>query len=62
MAGETARLVSTPRVGRAVIAPPDLDRLLVQGEINTNDGGRGAYFEDPSGHLIEIITRAYGSG
>jgi len=32
------------------------------GEINTNDGGRGVYWEDPSGHLLEIITRPYGSG
>jgi catechol 2,3-dioxygenase-like lactoylglutathione lyase family enzyme len=31
-------------------------------EINTDDGGRGAYFEDPSGHNLEIITRPYGSG
>ena len=33
-----------------------------EGEINRHDGGRGAYFEDPSGHLLEIITRPYGSG
>jgi catechol 2,3-dioxygenase-like lactoylglutathione lyase family enzyme len=33
-----------------------------KGEINRNDGGRGVYFEDPSGHLLEIITRPYGSG
>ncbi|WP_020669723.1 VOC family protein [Amycolatopsis nigrescens] len=32
------------------------------GEINTNDGGRGTYFHDPSGHALEIITRTYGSG
>jgi catechol 2,3-dioxygenase-like lactoylglutathione lyase family enzyme len=32
------------------------------GEINHNDGGRGLYFEDPSGHNMEIITRPYGSG
>ena len=32
------------------------------GEINTNDGGRGVYFEDPDGHFLEIITRPYGSG
>lgn len=32
------------------------------GEINHNDGGRGLYFEDPSGHLLEIFTRPYGSG
>jgi catechol 2,3-dioxygenase-like lactoylglutathione lyase family enzyme len=31
-------------------------------KINRNDGGRGVYFEDPSGHLLEIITRPYGSG
>ena len=33
-----------------------------EGEINTHDGGRGVYFQDPSGHLLEIITRPYGSG
>jgi catechol 2,3-dioxygenase-like lactoylglutathione lyase family enzyme len=31
------------------------------GTINRNDGGRGLYFKDPSGHLLEIITRPYGS-
>ena len=33
-----------------------------EGEINRHDGGRGVCFEDPSGHLLEIITRPYGSG
>ena len=32
------------------------------GRINRHDGGRGVYFEDPDGHLLEIITRPYGSG
>lgn len=32
------------------------------GQINTRDGGRGVYFPDPDGHLMEIITRPYGSG
>jgi catechol 2,3-dioxygenase-like lactoylglutathione lyase family enzyme len=32
------------------------------GEFNTNDGGRGVYWEDPNGHFLEIITRPYGSG
>jgi catechol 2,3-dioxygenase-like lactoylglutathione lyase family enzyme len=32
------------------------------GEINTRDGGRGVYFEDPNGHFLEILTRPYGSG
>lgn len=31
------------------------------GEINTHDGGRGVYFDDPSGHRLEIITRPYGA-
>jgi catechol 2,3-dioxygenase-like lactoylglutathione lyase family enzyme len=31
------------------------------GVINQNDGGRGVYFMDPDGHLLEIITRPYGS-
>jgi catechol 2,3-dioxygenase-like lactoylglutathione lyase family enzyme len=33
-----------------------------RGQINHHDGGRGLYFEDPNGHLLEIITRPYGSG
>jgi len=30
------------------------------GEINHHDGGRGLYFQDPSGHYLEIITKPYG--
>lgn len=33
-----------------------------EGEINTRDDGRGLYFKDLNGHLLEIITRPYGSG
>jgi catechol 2,3-dioxygenase-like lactoylglutathione lyase family enzyme len=29
------------------------------GVVNTHFGGRGVYFEDPSGNLLEIITRPY---
>jgi catechol 2,3-dioxygenase-like lactoylglutathione lyase family enzyme len=32
-----------------------------QGKINRHFGGCGVYFEDPSGHLLEIITKPYGS-
>ena len=32
------------------------------GLINRWDDGRGVYFDDPNGHLLEIITRPYGSG
>lgn len=40
-------------------ADPGLSR---PGQINHNDGGRGVYFKDPDGHLLEILTRPYGSG
>ena len=30
--------------------------------INHHDGGRGVYFDDPDHHLMEVITRPYGSG
>ena len=29
-------------------------------EINTLHGGRGLYFDDPDGHLMELITAPYG--
>lgn len=45
--------------GQEYWADPGLRR---SGEINRNDGGRGVYFKDPDGHLLEIITRPYGSG
>jgi len=31
-----------------------------RGEINTNDGGRGVYWDAPDGHRLEIITVPYG--
>lgn len=32
------------------------------GAINHWDDGRGVYFDDPNGHILEVITRPYGSG
>lgn len=31
------------------------------GQINHHFGGRGVYFQDPDGHLLEIITQPYGA-
>lgn len=31
------------------------------GEINHHWDGRGVYFEDPNGHLLELITKPYGA-
>jgi catechol 2,3-dioxygenase-like lactoylglutathione lyase family enzyme len=31
------------------------------GEINRHWGGRGVYFEDMDGHLLELITKPYGA-
>lgn len=33
--------------------------LMVGGQINRNHGGRGVYFQDPDGHVLELITRPY---
>lgn len=30
------------------------------GEINHHDGGRGVYFTDPDGHMLELLTTPYG--
>jgi catechol 2,3-dioxygenase-like lactoylglutathione lyase family enzyme len=30
-----------------------------EGEINYLYGGRGVYFDDPNGHVLEIITQPY---
>ncbi len=38
--------------GSAPFSPEDMD-------INHWDGGRGVYFRDPSGHLLELLTRDY---
>ncbi|MFI0349494.1 VOC family protein [Actinomadura sp. 9N407] len=43
--------------GARYYAHPDGSGL---GEINTNDGGKGVYFSDPSGHAMEILTVPYG--
>jgi catechol 2,3-dioxygenase-like lactoylglutathione lyase family enzyme len=29
-------------------------------QVNTKDGGRGLYWEDPDGHVLEILTVPYG--
>lgn len=34
----------------------------IPAEINRWDDGRGVYFDDPNGHILEVITRPYGSG
>jgi extradiol dioxygenase family protein len=32
----------------------------VEGKVNTNEGGRGLYWDDPDGHGLDIITVPYG--
>lgn len=44
-------------LGTAIFADPMRNQ---PGEINRRFGGRGVYFDDPSGHLFELITRPYG--
>lgn len=44
--------------GLEIWADPGLRR---RGEINHHYGGRGFYFRDPDGHLLELITAPYGA-
>lgn len=50
------------RIRETGITYYDGPTLEHSGRINRNDGGRGLYFQDPAGHVLEIITRPYGSG
>ncbi len=34
-------------------------RTSEDGEINHWNGGRGVYFRDPNGHLLELLTKDY---
>jgi catechol 2,3-dioxygenase-like lactoylglutathione lyase family enzyme len=43
--------------GLSYWADPGLQK---RSQINHHDGGRGVYFCDLDGHLLEIITRPYG--
>jgi catechol 2,3-dioxygenase-like lactoylglutathione lyase family enzyme len=42
--------------GAAIYADPARSQ---PGQINHRHGGRGVYFDDPDGHLFEIMTRTY---
>jgi catechol 2,3-dioxygenase-like lactoylglutathione lyase family enzyme len=45
--------------GRQYWADPGQRRA---GDIYQHNGGRGIYFEDPDGHLLEILTQPYSIG
>lgn len=45
--------------GIAYWADPGRERA---GEIYRHNGGRGFYFLDPDGHLLEVLTQPYGIG
>ena len=45
--------------GAAFYADPHRSR---PGQINDHFGGRGVYFDDPDGHLMEVLTRPYAPG
>jgi catechol 2,3-dioxygenase-like lactoylglutathione lyase family enzyme len=49
------------RIKSAGIAYGSTPWSLDDGQLNDWNGGRGVYFEDPNGHLLEILTRCYGS-
>jgi catechol 2,3-dioxygenase-like lactoylglutathione lyase family enzyme len=50
------------RIGKKELAYWADPARTEEGKINHHDGGRGVYFLDPNGHVLEILTRPYGSG
>jgi catechol 2,3-dioxygenase-like lactoylglutathione lyase family enzyme len=46
------------RAGLTYYADPGRNQ---PGRINHDHGGRGAYFDDPDGHNLEILTQPYGN-
>jgi catechol 2,3-dioxygenase-like lactoylglutathione lyase family enzyme len=57
-AGFDAGMARIAALGLTYWADPGREK---PGEINRHWGGRGVYFDDPDGHLLELITRTYGS-
>jgi catechol 2,3-dioxygenase-like lactoylglutathione lyase family enzyme len=51
---------SFARIKKAGITYYADPRKTKPGEINQLWGGRGVYFEDANGHLLELITKPYG--
>lgn len=49
-----AAMARIERAGVTYWADPFHERA---GEINSMNGGRGVYFEDPDGHNLELLTR-----
>jgi catechol 2,3-dioxygenase-like lactoylglutathione lyase family enzyme len=49
------------RVKEAGITYGSGPHTLDDGRINHRHGGRGVYFRDPSGHVLELLTRDPGS-
>jgi catechol 2,3-dioxygenase-like lactoylglutathione lyase family enzyme len=45
------------RVKTAGISYGSGPRSLDDGQINHRNGGRGVYFKDPNGHVLELLTR-----
>jgi catechol 2,3-dioxygenase-like lactoylglutathione lyase family enzyme len=49
------------RLGKAGVTYWADPARTMPNQINRHFGGRGLYFEDPNGHLLEVITKPYGS-
>ena len=45
------------RVKAAGLAIGSSPRSLDDGKLNDWNGGRGFYFKDPDGHILELMTR-----
>ncbi len=44
------------RIREAGLAYGSAPRSLTDGKLNNWNGGRGVYFKDPDGHILELMT------
>lgn len=56
--GDTEFDAILQRVREARIPYGSGPRSLEDGQLNSRKGGRGFYFRDPNGHVLELLTRA----
>ena len=52
---DTSRYFRTDKAGRTFIRQRSLG-VLDDGQLNDWNGGRGVYFKDPNGHVLELMT------
>ena len=56
MSATASSTLSSPASRRAKITFGSAPWSLEDGKLNDWNGGRGVYFQDPNGHVLELMT------